>query len=193
MENKKSGIKGITWNRHRNKWAVRTTVNGVPVYGGVYSNHSEAEKKLKEINPELFREYKKKIRRTDSLQKKAVRKKEIRDAKVYLKSQKICELKYNKLNNKFEVNILLIGMPPFFGCYYSFDEAIKKYYQWKDAQKYWFNIDNRRRGIKWLNEEWVSYIFINGKYQEIGRFEDYLDALEATVQAENDNPDCDLI
>lgn len=193
MENKKSGIKGITWNQHRNKWVVRTTVNGEPIYGNCWDNLADAKKRLKEINPELFRKDRKKRRRINNLQKKAFRKEEIREAKEYLKINKIRELKYNKGTDKFEINIPLVGWPSFFGFYYSFDEAIKKYYQWKDAKKYWYDTEKRRRGIMWLNEEWISFIYINGKRKEIGRFEDYLDAFDATVRAENENPDFDAI
>ena len=186
MENKKSGIKGITWNKHRNKWVVRTTVHGQLIYGRCWDNLIDAKKELKEINPDLFN--KKKRRGLDSF-----RKKEIREAKEYLKINKIRELKYNKDTDKFEINIPLVGWPSFFGFYYSFDEAIKKFYQWMDAKKYWYDTEKRRRGIMWFNEEWISFIYINGKRKEIGRFQDYLDAFDATVQAENDNPDFDAI
>lgn len=186
MESKKSGVKGITWNRHRNKWVVRTTVEGKLIHGNCWDNLTDAKKQLREINPKVFSK-KKKI----GIDK--FRKKEIQDAKEYLKKEKIRDLKYLTEKDIFVLEVERNGFAPFFGLYYNFEEAIAKYYQWKDAQNYWYNKEKRRRGIKWFNEEWIAFIYVKGKYQELDKFEHYLDALEAVAEAERDNPDCDLI
>ena len=187
MEKKKCLIKGITWRDDKQKWIVRTTVNGSMVYGGVFSELSEAEKKLKEINPKLFR---KKINRNDP-----VRKQEIKDAKAKFKKAKIRGIKYALRIDRFEVKVKWNGEKQNFGYCYSPNIALKKYNYFNDVEKYYNNRVNRRRGIKpnIKNEEWISFIYINGKRKEIGRFEDYLDAFDATVRAENENPDFDLI
>ena len=185
MEQKKSGIKGITWNRHRNKWVVRTTINGQPIQGKSWDNLTDAKKELKQINPKAFSKKKTGI--------DFFRKKEVQEAKEYLKRERIRDLKYLTEKDIFELEVERTGFAPFYGRYYSFDEAIEKYYQWKDAQNYWYNKEKRRRGIKWFNEEWIAFIYVKGKYQEVGKFKHYLDALEAVAEAERDNPDCDLI
>ena len=187
MENKKCLIKGITWREDKQKWIVRTTVNGSLVYGGVFSELSEAEKKLKEINPKLFR---KKINRNDP-----VRKQEVKEAKAKFKESKIRGIKYILRIDRFEVKVKLRGEKTIVGYCYSPELALKKYKYFNDVEKYYNIREKRRRGIKpnIQNEEWISFIYINGKRKEIGRFQDYLDAFDATVQAENDNPDFDAI
>ena len=87
MEQKKSGIKGITWNGHRNKWVVRTTINGQPIQGKSWDNLTDAKKELRKINPKAFSKNKK-----NGIDK--FRKKEIQDAKEYLKRERIRDLKY---------------------------------------------------------------------------------------------------
>lgn len=39
----KSGIRGVCWHKHTNKWIVQVTHNGTVHYGGIYENIKDAE------------------------------------------------------------------------------------------------------------------------------------------------------
>lgn len=187
MESKKSPIKGITWREDKQKWIVRTTVEGCQIYGGCHLTLLEAEKRLKEINPKLFKKDAKRI--------SAERKKEVREAKAYFKRLQIRDIKYNAKTDMFEVITKFHGEKKKVYSCYSSDEAEKKYNFYSDYEKFYVDESRKRRGLKPIlsRKIWIASIFIKGQYQEVGRFDDYLDALEAVAEAERDNPDCDLI
>lgn len=187
MESKKSIIKGITWREDKQKWIVRTTIEGCQIYGGCHSTLLEAEKHLKEINPKLFMKNAKRI--------SAERKKEVREAKEYFKRNKIRDIKYNTKTDLFEVITSFHGEKKKVATCYSSDEALKKYNFYFYYEKFYVDESRRRRGLKPIlsRKIWIASIFIKGKRQEVGKFDDYLDALEAVAEAERDNPDCDLI
>lgn len=187
MESKKSGIKGITWRKDKRKWLVRTTIDGEPAYGGYFSKEEQAVQRLKEINPKLFMKNAKRI--------SAERKKEVREAKAYYKLNKIRDIKYNTKTDLFEVITSFHGEKKKVATCYSSDEALKKYNFYSYYEKFYVDESRRRRGLKPIlsRKIWIASIFIKGKRQEVGKFDDYLDALEAVAEAERDNPDCDLI
>jgi hypothetical protein len=53
----KSGVKGVCWNKYRNKWTVGITHNKKKIYGGLYDNLDEATAKIKELRAFYHKEY----------------------------------------------------------------------------------------------------------------------------------------
>ena len=182
MEEKKvSGVKGITWRENRKKWIVQTTVDGMPYPSKCFSTLSQAKKFLKKVKGDLLIEVKKKDH---------CRIAEIKEAKEYIKNQEICGVKYIDKKDLFEVEVKLSGESDFLNYYYSSSEAFRKYHLFKEYQSF---LKKPRRNIQFDREKecWISIISINGFPKEVGRFPYYFDALDATVQAEEENPDFD--
>ncbi len=180
-EKKSSGVKGITWRKDKKKWIVRTTINGEIKNFGCYESLSKAKKVLKKATGDLLIKVKK---------KDPYRIREVKEAKEYIKNQRIRGIKYLNKKDVFEVFVKLPGELDFTGCFFSSSESFKKYYLFKEYQYF---LKRPRRGIEFdrSNECWISFITIKGEQKEVGKFNYYYDALDATVQAEVENPNFD--
>lgn len=55
--NNTSGVKGISWNRDRQKWHVSIQVNKKPIYLGLYSDIEEAKAVREEAEIKYFKEF----------------------------------------------------------------------------------------------------------------------------------------
>lgn len=189
MEEKKvSGVKGITWREDKGKWIVRTTVDKKPLYLGCFKTSSEAEKVLKKVRPDLFGL---KITRNDP-----IRKQQVKEAKEEIKVLDVggkYGIKYVYRKDKFEVYGKRHGQRIYLGAFYDFNKALERHTFNKDLNICWFNNDNPRPGVKpdFLKQCWIACFFIKGKYNKIGEFKYYLEALDARIKAEEDNPDFD--
>jgi len=190
MEEKKvSGVKGITWREDKEKWIVRTTVDKKPLYLGCFKTCSEAEKVLKKVRPDLFGL---KIKRSDS-----IRKQEVKEAKEYIKeldlNRKYGIIKYVYKTDRFEVTAKRNGEKILLGKYYNPSDALDRYYFNQDYEIFHLNEANRRRGVKFdrFKKCWVAFFYVKGKYNKIGEFKRYFEALDARIKAEEENPDFD--
>lgn len=188
-ENKTSPIKGITWRKDKKKWIIRTTVDKKPLYLGCFKTCSEAEKVLKKVRPDLFGL---KITRNDP-----IRKQQVKEAKEYIKeldlNRKYGIIKYVYSTDKFEVTAKINGEKILLGKYYNHSDALDRYYFNQDLQIYWLNNNNPRPGARpdLFKKCWVAYFYIKGKFNKIGEFKYYLEALDARIQAEENNPEID--
>lgn len=49
-----SGVRGVYWNKDRQKWQVQVRHNKIPHYGGLFDDLAEAERVAKSMRLELF-------------------------------------------------------------------------------------------------------------------------------------------
>ena len=189
MEEKKvSGIKGITWREDKEKWIVRTTVDRKPYPSKCFSTLSEAKKFLKKLRPDLFGL---KITRKDP-----IRKQQVKEAKEEIIERRLngkYGIKYVYKTDKFEVYGKRNGERLYLGSFYDFNKALERYIFNEDLQIYWLNNNNPRPGARpdLFKKCWVAYFYIKGKFNKIGEFKYYFEALDARIQAEEDNPEID--
>jgi len=50
-----SGVRGVSWEKRRQKWRVHVTHNGRYVYGGQFADLDEAANRARELRGQLFR------------------------------------------------------------------------------------------------------------------------------------------